>query len=324
MCARLYKTVDGGQHWQRLADPPGCIVAECQQGLATRASISKVTFATSTSGYLYGSGFYVTGDGGNTWTQVASSPVEDVETSGGMVYRLTYDHGGCPGPCRRTLEVAPTASSAWRHLLTVAPNPGNTTVAAHVILQSRDLYVPMYGNQAGGAGTAKTVIFRSRDGGIGWQQLSDPCIDTGVGEVDAVGFAAAENGFLAALCSPRAAASQSGQFVITSADAGQSWGPRHVVPAPVGLIAAASATVLTVASPPVSGSGPYTYRLLASTDGGTTWPVSISDPEVLAVNAPAAAFLGFQDSNTGRWIGGATAMWATDDGGSHWLRRQFP
>jgi photosystem II stability/assembly factor-like uncharacterized protein len=322
MCARLYKTADGGQHWQRLPDPPGCLTAACSQGLSTPASISKITFATSSTGFLYGSGFYVTVDGGSTWTQVPSSPVEDVEGSGGVVYRLTYDHTGCPGPCQRTLEVAAAGSSAWRRLLSVPPNPGNTTAAAQVIVQASDLYVPMYGNQAGGAGSAKTVIFRSLDGGVTWQQLPDPCGQAEVNEYDAVAFASAQNGFLASLCRPRPASG--GEFVVTSIDAGQSWGSRHVVPAPVGLIAAASATVLAVASPPVSGSGPYTYRLLASSDGGATWPISISDPEVLAVNAPGTALLAFQDGKAGRWIGDAAAIWTTDDGAKHWIRRQFP
>jgi photosystem II stability/assembly factor-like uncharacterized protein len=324
LCARLYSTVDGGQHWQRLPDPPGCLVAACNQGLSTAASISKITFATLSTGYLYGAGFYVTGDGGNTWTEVPASPVEDVETSGGAVYRLTYDHTGCPGPCQRTLEVAPAGSSTWRRLLRLPPNPGNTTAAARVIVQARDLYVPMYGNQAGGAGTAKTVLFRSLDGGTTWLQLADPCGQAELSEHDAVAFAAAENGFLASLCSARAGSGQEGPFVITSTDAGQNWGSRHVVPAAVGLIAAASANVLAVASPPISGYGPYTYRLLASANGGATWSTSISDPEVLAVNAPGTAFLAFQDSKSARWIGDATAIWTTDDGGNHWIRRQFP
>jgi len=324
LCARLYNTVDGGQHWQRLPDPPGCLVAACKQGLSTAASISKVTFATLSIGYLYGAGFYVTGDGGNTWTEVRSSPVEDVETSGGAVYRLTYDNTGCPGPCQRTLEVASAGSSTWRRLLRVPPNPGNTTAAARVIVQAPDLYVPMYGNRAGGAGTAKTVVFRSLDEGITWKQLADPCGQAEVSEYDAVAFAGAEIGFLASLCSPRSASGRESPFVITSTDAGQNWGPRHVVPAPVGLIAAASASVLAVASPPISGSGRYTYRLLASANGGATWPTSISDPEVLAVNAPETAFLAFQDSKSARWIGDATAIWSTDDGGNNWIRRQFP
>ena len=324
LCARLYNTVDGGHHWQRLPDPPGCLTAACSQGLSTSASISKVTFATSNIGYLYGSGFYVTDDGGSSWTQVPSSPVENVRTSGGMVYRLTYDHTGCPGPCQRTLEVAAAGSSAWRPLLSVRPNPGNTTASAQVISQAADLYVPMYGNQANGAAAPQTtVVFRSLDGGTTWQQRADPCGQAGANEYDAVAFAAAENGFLASLCSPRSASGQ-GSYVITSIDAGNTWGPRHSVLAPVGLIAAASSTVLAVASPPVSGSGPYTYRLLASADGGATWSTSISDPEVLAVNAPGIAFLGFQDGKAGRWIGDATAIWSTDDGGTHWLRRQFP
>jgi photosystem II stability/assembly factor-like uncharacterized protein len=299
-------------------------VTACNQGLSTAASISKITFATLSTGYLYGAGFYVTGDGGNTWTEVPAAPVEDVETSRGTVYRMTYDSTGCPGPCQRTLEVALAGSSTWRRLLRVPPNPGNTTVAARVIAQAPDLYVPMYGNQAGGAGTAKTVLFRSLDGGITWQQLADPCGQAEVSEYDAVAFAAAENGFLASLCSPRSATGPESPFVITSTDAGQNWGAPHVVPAPVGLIAAASASVLAVASPPVSGSGPYTYRLLASADGGATWSSSISDPELLAVNAPGTAFLAFQDSKSARWIGGATTIWSTDDGCNHWNRRQFP
>ena len=40
--------------------------------------------------------------------------------------------------------------------------------------------------------------------------------------------------------------------------------------------------------------------------------------------APAADFLGFEDAQTGRWIGGPRYIWTTQDAGQHWHRQPFP
>ena len=90
------------------------------------------------------------------------------------------------------------------------------------------------------------------------------------------------------------------------------------------LIAAASPGRLVVATGGVTGSGAFTYRLVASADGGRNWPAAVTGTTQINPLAPGAAFLGFEDARVGRWVSGERDIWTTRDGGLHWLRRAFP
>jgi photosystem II stability/assembly factor-like uncharacterized protein len=324
LCPGLATTSDGGQTWHPLASPPGSI----QDGTVNCASVtcvSHVRFATTMLGYLYGPALLVTSDGGHSWRPEAGLPVEALEPASAGVYRIVYDHGGCPGPCERSVQVAAAGSGTWRTLLTI---PFSFTVPSHqdtaqlVPQGGQDIYIPIYGDIAAGAGTQQALLFRSLDAGHTWRQLGDPCAGGGTANV-ATGFAAAAGGFAAALCFPRGAGG-SNEFVVTSSTAGTSWGPPHPVPASsLFAIAAASPTHLAVATGPVSGSGPVTYTLYTSGDGGAHWVLAVSDPGVLDSAAPGSAFLGFEDSLVGRWVGSQGAIWTTHDGGVRWSKRLF-
>jgi hypothetical protein len=79
-----------------------------------------------------------------------------------------------------------------------------------------------------------------------------------------------------------------------------------------------------VATSGVQGSGPFTYRLVASADAGLRWSTAITGATQVNPRAPGASFLGFEDSRVGRWISGERDIWTTRDGGNRWLRRAFP
>ena len=114
----------------------------------------------------------------------------------------------------------------------------------------------------------------------------------------------------------------------TSSDEGRSWSPRHAVPQTgdfrPDVIAVASPTDLVISNSLAGGSGPYTYTLMLSTDGGTRWSSVVSDREQLDPNAPQVSYLGFQDSLVGRWVGYPHATWTTADGGLQWTQQLFP
>jgi len=317
LCPQVAATHDGGRTWTTLPAPPGI----------TRILVSNIRFATISVGYLFGPALYHTDDGGRSWHRVPSRPVEALEPSAGTVVRVVYDHTGCPGPCTRTVQETTAESGTWHTLLRIPLAGSNGGVAAQVVRQGASvIYLPIYGHVAGGAGTAHTVIFRSTDGGNSWQQLADPCGGTGQNEHDASGLAAASGGFVAVLCQPRAGTGLT--FVLTSADHGSSWSPPRVVPGGtrhhLSLIAAASPGRLVVATGGVTGSGPFTYRLVASADGGRSWPAAVTGTTQINPLAPGAAFLGFEDARAGRWVSDERDIWTTRDGGLHWLRRAFP
>lgn len=329
LCPRIARTDDGGRRWTELPDPPAHLSGPACSHLPC---VDQVRFATSKIGYLFGPSLFITHDGGLTWTHVTNPQVESLEPGRGAVVRIVYHHSGCPGPCDRVVEGAPVGSNRWRVLLAAVPTgaagPEEAVNARVIPAGSQAIYIAVYGNLANGANASQhTAIYRSLNAGHSWVRLADPCGGSDTHERDAIDVAAASGGYLAALCASRYTQQASHYSVITSGNAGTTWGARHPVPASAqfpDLIAAASPNKLLITNSLGGGSGPYTYRLMLSMDGGKEWSTVISDPEQLDANAPSAGYVGFQGSLVGRWIGYPRAIWTTTDGGHHWTRRPFP
>lgn len=286
--------------------------------------MSHIRFASTSIGYLFGPALFVTRDGGRHWARTPGPLVEALQPGVGHVLRVAYAHSGCPGPCGRVIQEAAPGSSSWHTVLAL----GRTDAAfqggpAQIVRAGSAIYVPVYGNLA--AGDWPTIIFRSLDGGLRWTQVTDPCGRSAKTFYAAVGLAVTRGGFVAAACSPLDLTSPA--LVVTSTDNARFWGPARPVPGTAidaGLIAATNPCHLVVASAPVSGSGPFTYRLLTSSDGGRHWKISVTDPEQIVSGTPATAYLGFEDQNSGWWVGFANTIWVTHGAGTHWARLPFP
>ena len=329
LCLRIARTEDGGRTWSALPDPPAYLSASSSAEYCDRQPcVDHLRFATATVGYLFGPSLLITHNGGMSWTRVMSPWVESLEPGPGEVVRIVYNHDGCPGPCQRKIEAALAGSDDWRVLRTISLGQvSSDAVSAEVIrARPRAIYVAIYGNVAAGAGTQQTTIYRSLDAGRSWARLGDTCGGAGVHVQDAIAIAATPDGFLAALCLPRTQLGATS--VTTSSDEGRSWSPRHAVPQTgdfrPDVIAVASPTDLVISNSLAGGSGPYTYTLMLSTDGGTRWSSVVSDREQLDPNAPQVSYLGFQDSLVGRWVGYPHATWTTADGGLQWTQQLFP
>ncbi|MHB8452718.1 MAG: neocarzinostatin apoprotein domain-containing protein [Mycobacteriales bacterium] len=320
-CARIARTSDGGADWQALPDPP----AHLQDGTvdcSTLACVSGVRFASPTVGYLYGPALLMTSNGGRSWQVLPGPQVETLSIADGNVYRVAYDHGGCPGPCQPTLQEAAIGSTAWHTLIGQLASPDRNDTA-QIVASDSNLLVALYGSQAGPV-SAQAVVYRSTDSGVSWERRTDPCSGqgaTGKGEEDLTDLAASPGGFFAGLCSPHTG---SGTFVVTSADAGGSWqraGELPNVPA-LALLSAASPTTLCVATGGMGGGGAFTAQLLVSTDAGRHWTTAATDTQQLTP-ASTPAWLGFETAQVGRWIGDPHAVWTTNDGGLHWTQAAF-
>ena len=235
----------------------------------------------------------------------------------------TAARGRATAPWRRP----PPAPTSWRTLLQIPEGAGLGTEldTAGLVLQGAEtIYLPIYGNVAGG-GDAAATLFRSLDGGQTWQELADPCGGSHLPGNVAISFAAASGGQLTALCFPRGGSP--GWAVITSDDSGSSWGPRRTVPGSaldLELIAAPGPGTLVVGSPMTTGSGLVTSTLLVSTDGGEEWSTAATDQIDLG-SAPlgVSLWLGFEDAATGRWVGDDQTIWTTTDGGMTWTAQAF-
>ncbi len=306
-----------------LPDPP----AHIQDGTAdcsNVACVSNVRFATPTVGYLWGPALLMTTDGGRSWQAQPGLQVETLTVAAGTVFRVAYDHDGCPGPCQPILQETAIGSTAWQTLIGQLASPARSN-AAEIIAPGSTVLVAMYGSQAGPV-SAQATVYRSTDSGASWQQNADPCSGRGVGgqaeEEDLTDLTAAPGGLFAGLCSPH---SGSGTFVVTSTDDGGSWQTAGTLPnvEAVGVIAAASPMTLAVSTSATSGAGTFTAQLLVSTDEGQRWTAAATDTQQLTQTG-VPAWLGFETTHVGRWIGDPHSIWATNDGGLHWTQTPFP
>jgi photosystem II stability/assembly factor-like uncharacterized protein len=321
-CARLAHTTDSGLHWEALPNPP----AQLQDGTvdcSKVACVSGVQFASPTVGYLYGPALLITSDGGRTWHAQPGLQVETLTIAGNQVYRVGYDHLGCPGPCQPTLQRATIGSSAWQPLISqLASSDGD---AAQIVSSGSTLLLAMFANPAQGV-FDPAVVYRSADGGATWQQGTDPCSSRPTDDKSEQDYltdlAGAPAGFLAGLCSPP---SGSGTFIVTSSDGGQSWQTAGTLPGvqALALLAAASPTTLAVSTAATGGNGAFTAQLLVTTDAGRHWITAATETQQI-LQAGVPAWLGFATSQAGAWISGPHSVWITKDGGLHWTRTQFP
>lgn len=317
-CARLAHTTDGGIQWQMLPEPP----AQIWSSSHSCSCVGRVRFATPAIGYLYGPSLLMTTDGGQSWKAEIGLQVETLAVADGAVFRVAYDHSGCPGPCQPTLQEARIGSGTWQTLVGQLSTPDRSG-SAQIVSSGPDLLVAMHGTQAGPE-SAQATVYRSIDAGSSWQLMPDPCSGQGPAGVedDLIDLASAPGGFFAGLCSPRF---ETGNFVVTSTDGGSSWQKAGALPAVQDLtqLAAGSPSTLAVSTGATSGvTRGFTAQLLVSTDMGQQWTTVASDTQqVTPMNVPA--WLGFENSQVGRWIGDPHSVWTTQDGGMQWVQHPF-
>jgi photosystem II stability/assembly factor-like uncharacterized protein len=323
LCVEVAQTSDGGTSWQSLPSPKAWIQdgsVDCSQV----PCVTRVLLVDSRVGYLYGPGLLMSVDGGQTWKVQPGLQVEALAVTNAMVFRVAYQHDGCPGPCSPVLQEASVGSASWRTVVPSLAYPDRST-SAQIVASGSSLLTALYGSQAGPL-PATATVYRSTDGGSTWRQQPDPCSGRGsaaTGEDDdLIALTAAPGGFFAGLCAPHIG---TGSFVGTSTDSGASWQTAGDLPAEPVLtqIAAASPEVLDVSTGTVGGGGAFTARVVTSTDSGRHWVTTATDAQQLSMQGLPPSGLGFESSQVGWWIGDPHTIWITRDGGAHWTPVPF-
>jgi photosystem II stability/assembly factor-like uncharacterized protein len=260
-------------------------------------------------GWVFGPRLFVTTDGGQHWSEESSPPVQALEVAGGQVFRVVgkQPSSQCLTGCAYWVERARVGSSSWERLPSSAFGGG----AVRLLVEGPRVYAVGFLHPAGGAQTAHPSLVRSLDSGQTWRKLNDPCGDDANGEYDGTSYSAAPAQVLAVLCWQRVGEAQ---FVLVSADAGDTWSERRTVPGRAYIVSAASSRVASLWQ---SGQG-QSQAVATSHDGGRTWRTVLT---VDKLNGPA--FLDYQDGRIGRASGGGPELWTTTDAGLRWSATRF-
>lgn len=312
-CVHVLRTGDGGGSWSDTAGDG--LPTSCEASCPTR-----VRFADTDVGYLFGPTLFMTTDGGASWTHQPGLSTYGLETARGTAVRVVTDRG-CPG-CRFEVQRSAVGTSGWA----TVQRSGLLRSDAELARQVHDVVIALKANPAGGAGDAHTSLLLSRDDGATWTTRRDPCGSTSsndTGEVDATHVVLSLAGDVVALCRRRERLDSGGSTSVTlSGNGGATFS------APTGLPPGYDAGRVTGAGQGLLLAETYrpddarTAVLQRSTDGGRTWT------EVARAALPGgetdAPYLAFSTTSVATWVPQpGTSVWRSSDGGVTWSQHPF-
>jgi photosystem II stability/assembly factor-like uncharacterized protein len=247
------RTDNGGASWSRLPD------------VKVPAAGTGVRFATPAIGFVFGSRYLVTTDGGGSWTPLASPGfISDLETMNGHVYALVT---AC-STCRKvTLFGASTTSP---DLKPVAGVPSLVGDAVSVSVAQDSAY--FLDTIKGGPGEVWATL-----DGVRWSQRVSPC-----GKTMGLITQWSDTGVAAACDVHLFGVGRESKQVFVSTDGARSWTPLATPPTKVGYINSVSAS-----GPANVVVGDDQSGLDVTTDGGRHW--TLEGPQM----ADGASFVGF-------------------------------
>src|SRR3954469_3835416 len=158
-CAALYATRNSGRDWSRVAVPHPPLVQP-----------AGVLFVDARTGYLFSGRLLMTRDGGRHWARQPVRNVSDVLVDGTSVLALSYDHGGCPGPCDVRVDRATVGSDSWS---TSSPSSRLAVDYTSLAGAAGGIVAIAPGNRA--SASAKGHLAISVDAGAHWAEKGDPC-----------------------------------------------------------------------------------------------------------------------------------------------------
>jgi len=316
-CYRLLHTTNDGAAWSMLPALP----ARAQRAGDGEVPL-KVRFADSNDGWIFSTlpgegtpGAWSTHDGGRHWAAI-SLPVkvpsgysgyglEDIEAAAGRVYAAAQVGDGIE------IYASPVSVNAWHYaggpfLLGAGPVPNGS-----LTLQGRAGWFVQ---------DDRTVVSAGRLGPSGsWTGWAPPCARAG----GPVVLAAPDGSRVDAICTegvwtgPKVTVD-----LLASSDAGNTFGPSHLLPVTNAEIGAATGASTLAVGATVSGPASSYAVLEMSFDNGTSWQ------PVYRVAGPGWSELGFTTTEQGVAIvlgnqGARNTMLFTTDGGRRWSPVNF-
>jgi hypothetical protein len=305
-CTSIEATLNRGVSWTGLPAP--VVPLGDPYANSGQAAVWGIRFASPEDGFLFGNGLWVTTDGGERWTAIASpgGSIVDLEVIDGQLLALSYACSAQSG-CAEL-------GALYRRALSGGPWSVVTPVSeARVIATQAQVAAVLDGD---------SVVVTS-DGGLTFATRATPCPAPATG-----GSAVAVTGpdSLALLCAGGAAMGSVQKTVYVSDNLGATWATAGSPPFggdPWGISAGTTAQLTVAAS---SGASWLYY----SADGGAQWSVAYKGID------GGAGFndLGFTTTSEGVAVNGPVygngdpyglpgQLLLTSDGGASWTAVRF-
>jgi len=328
-CTSITRTTDGGRSWVGIPAPKAMLsqTDTCSAGCDL---VSGLRFANAQVGYAFGpNSLFLTTDGGKTWHKQQGGSAYSLEvvrasfvtlplppSPDHWVLRVSGQAPSCAPGCAFTVQRASIGGDEWQDM---ALPSGGQSAGAQLAASGTTVVLATFGNPAGGAENATSVLFTSTDSGVRWHKVGEPCprVSGGPanGEVDTVAVTVAPDGSITGLCAPRGGGAK---FTVTSTDGG-----AHFTAAPASLGAAAGNVLGAASSTTLLVSLDQLYR---STDGGRHWQRTDAGGK----GPGAASWIGFENPSVGRVLEVAgpgevasATVWTTTDAGRTWTASTF-
>ena len=322
-CTGIFRTSDGGAHWQRLARIDGAITGvrfvDQRVGWATAQvmrDVPRIGCRNAPPGPCRGL-VLRTLDGGRTWQEVLSIPTQESRTAiwqlqavdGQVAWVLTVPPSACPSECRMTLRRTTDGGATWTSLL-----EGELT-AIRFASASRG-WVALIDPD----GTVE--VRATSDGGNTWttgRRL------TTRGSPTTLDAATTQTAWLLVTDWTSCSASTCGTYeLFRTDDGGLSWSSLGNPKDSVGscgfgqLVGPVFASLqrgwLALNLGAGGGSGPG--GLLTTEDGGKTWSCSSTPPNTDLISAADPIHVWVTSEKRGPY--GGPPLYSTDDGGRTW------
>ena len=295
----LFRTVDGGAHWQRqlsVNGPASVRFTDARHGIVLVSALRAA-----------GLSVLRTDDGGAHWRPLTPPDLEP----GGALDAVVADGDGSWALSHSSLYRTAGGSAHWQRL--PGPWAGDDDLLDLVVRPGGGAWL------TGAAVAIHAALFASRDGGATWARQALPPTSPGPAladrlEIRAPAISAEGRGVL-----PVYDRDLDQTWLYASADAGGTW--RDPLPLPGGGGARWPAFV--------DGGAGWTWSLAAAwstEDGGRTWRATAA-PEggwQFGTVAPVSGAVAWADAVQ---VGGQPATWGlfrTSDAGLHWTRTPLP